>query len=311
MTISEAATKKIIKRLLHGDDYRIEIQNLLNAAFLDYVLAFFKKVIEAKLKSIKITEDWYKDNFVSDPALKPEDVAIYSGINKKTITNMYNSGTKEIVLNASKEHYDTLFETIRELANYDNDVNLKLTIKLNSVSVELDLTETLIVINSIAVKRAAFAGGLWSSAGKQVEKPLMEVLCKLYQVPRENYELKIKNKVIDVSNKEYFEREIDFYLKDKNNNYKCEVKLMGKGNPESADAVIARDSTVFVADRLSETNRRQLNSLNVLWVQLRSDLGFRRFESVLKELKIPYKKLAGDLDLNIDNALLEIYSPHK
>jgi hypothetical protein len=33
------------------------------------------------------------------------------------------------------------------------------------------------------------------------------------------------------------------------NRYKCEVKLMGKGNPESADAVIARDSRV-----LSQTN---------------------------------------------------------
>ena len=33
---------------------------------------------------------------------------------------------------------------------------------------------------------------------------------------------------------------------------------MGKGNPESADATIARDSDIFVADTLSEQNWNQL-----------------------------------------------------
>lgn len=308
MTISQAATKRIIKRLLRGDDYRIEVQNLLNAAFLDYVLVFFKQVIEAKISSKIIDEDWYKSNFLDDLNLKPEDVAIHSGLNKKTITNMFNSGTKQIVLDASKEHYATLFESIKELTKYDNDINLKLTIKLNNVSVELDLTETLIVINSLAVKRAAFAGGLWSSAGKQVEKPLMETLCKLYKVPRVNYEIKIKNEVISEEDKESFNREIDFYLKNNEELYKCEVKLMGKGNPESADAVIARESRIFVADKLSETNRRQLNSRNVLWVQLRSAEGFKKFESILSELNIPHQELSGDLNLCIEESLSEIYS---
>ncbi len=46
---------------------------------------------------------------------------------------------------------------------------------------------------------------------------------------------------------------------------------MGRGNPESADAVIARDSRIFVADKLSDTNKAQLNSLKVEWVELHSD----------------------------------------
>ncbi|MGI8495592.1 MAG: CfrBI family restriction endonuclease, partial [Pyrinomonadaceae bacterium] len=61
------------------------------------------------------------------------------------------------------------------------------------------------------------------------------------------------------------------------NQYKCEVKLMGKGNPESADAIIARDSKVFVADKLSEMNKKQLNSLRVNWIELRSANGFQKF----------------------------------
>ncbi|MBU0699695.1 CfrBI family restriction endonuclease, partial [bacterium] len=97
-------------------------------------------------------------------------------------------------------------------------------------------------------------------------------------------------------------REIDFYLCNKENDYKCEVKLMGKGNPESADAVIARDSKVFVADKLSDTNKAQLDSLKIGWVELRNTNGYKRFKTVLDMLKIPYTDYSGtnittDLDL--------------
>ncbi|MEJ7700894.1 MAG: hypothetical protein WKF71_14790 [Pyrinomonadaceae bacterium] len=54
-------------------------------------------------------------------------------------------------------------------------------------------------------------GGLWSTAGKKIEKPLMLTLCKLYQVADENYAVKLKgtNKEVDETT---FEREIDFYF---------------------------------------------------------------------------------------------------
>ena len=45
-----------------------------------------------------------------------------------------------------------------------------LAYKLNDVSIDLNINETLIVINALAVKRAALRGGLWSTAGKRVEK---------------------------------------------------------------------------------------------------------------------------------------------
>jgi hypothetical protein len=143
-------------------------------------------------------------------------------------------------------------------------------------------------------------GGLWSTAGKKVEKPLMLTLCKLYQVADENYSVKLKgtNKEVDETT---FEREIDFYLINGNNQYKCEVKLMGKGNPESADAVIARDSRVFVANKLSDMNKRQLNSLKVDWVELRSENGFQKFAKVLDALKIAH----GDM-LEVSEENLEI-----
>ncbi len=91
------------------------------------------------------------------------------------------------------------------------------------------------------------------------------------------------------------------------NQYKCEVKLMGKVNPESADAVVARDSRVFVADKLSETNKRQLNSLKVDWVELRSENGFQKFAAVLDALQIAHGEMLEVSEENLENIFAEIF----
>jgi hypothetical protein len=298
MTLTDQVTKNIIKRLLKGEDYRIEVVALINAEFLQFAIEFFKKVALAKFDGIDIDGDWYKTAFLN-PSLPSEEIAINSGLNKKTITNMYNSANKQVVIDASNEHYDTLYNAISDLIQNQSEIDLMLTIKFKQVSIELNINESLLVINTLAVKRAALRGGLWSTAGKKVEKPLMLTLCKLYQVSEDNYAVKLKgtNKEIDETT---FEREIDFYLNEGNNQYKCEVKLMGKGNPESADAVIARDSRVFVADKLSDMNKRQLNSLNVDWVELRSENGFQKFAEVLDSLKIAHSEMLEVSEENLE-----------
>lgn len=303
MTLTEQVVRNIIKKLLKGDDYRIEVVSLINSEFLQFAIDFFKKIVDAKLRNQDITVDWYKKEFL-DPSLSSEDIAINAGLNKKTIHNMYNSSTKSIVIDASNQHYDYLFTEIKNLVENDPDIDLMLTIKFKGVSVDLNINESLIVINSLAVKRAALRGGLWSTAGKRVEKPLMQTLCKLYDVPNENYYLKINNTLIQEAD---FTREVDFYLTQGRDQYKCEVKLMGIGNPESADAVIARDSRVFIADKLSITNKKQLDSLNIEWVELRSKEGFKRFEKVLDQLNIPHKLLPPDIDQKLDEIFKEIF----
>lgn len=173
--------KEVIGRLIKAKDYRIVTQTEINTRFLAYCLDFFKKVVDAKLNGSTITEDWYKENFVMNNSHKPVDRAIYAGINKKTISNMFNSGTKEIVVSASEDNYDTLVNSISHLIEENETIDLKLTIKFNSVSVELNLNESLIVITSLAVKRAAITGGDYSTVGKIVEGPLMLTLCKIIQ----------------------------------------------------------------------------------------------------------------------------------
>lgn len=299
MTLTEQVAKNIIRKLLKGEDYRIEIVALINAEFLQFVIEFFKKVVNAKLAHQRITADWYKREFL-DPDLPKEDIAINAGLNMKTVTNMFNSGRKEVVIDASNDHYDTLYESIKELADSEEDLELTLTLKFQGVSVDLNISETLIVINTLAVKRAALRGGLWSTAGKRVEKPLMQTLCKLYGVSEDHYTAELKGQ----GGQEDFTREVDFYLLKDDVQYKCEVKLIGKGNPESADAVIARDSAVFVADKLSDTNKQQLDSLGVAWVELRDANGVQKFKTVLESLEIP----VTDVDLrNLDSEVERIF----
>ncbi len=68
MTITEQVAKNIIRKLLKGEDYRIEVVNLINAEFLQFAIDFFKRIVNAKLKSQNITVDWYltgiKKNFL-------------------------------------------------------------------------------------------------------------------------------------------------------------------------------------------------------------------------------------------------------
>ncbi|MDR3324745.1 MAG: CfrBI family restriction endonuclease [Spirochaetaceae bacterium] len=220
----------------------------------------------------------------------------------KTIHNMYNSSKKEIVIDASEKHYDALHEIIEKLVESDSELELILTIKFNGVSVDLNISESLIVINTLAVKRSALRGGAWSTAGKQVEKHLMLTLCKLYSVNEEYYESKfIKDRSKNV------DREIDFYLKNPSNKYLCEVKLMGRGNPESADAIFARHSNIFVADKLSDQNKHQADELYVDWIELHSKDWQERFETILVKLNIPHTKFTGNLDAELDRLFPGIF----
>lgn len=115
----------------------------------------------------------------------------------------------------------------------------------------------------------------------------MLALCEKCDVKQEfiNAEVFSKNKALD------FDREVDFklYNVDKTKEYRVEVKLMGKGNPESADAVIARDSHIFIADTLSEQNKRQLKALGIEFLELKNNERILLdFMNILKNLQIPF-----------------------
>lgn len=301
MSMDREDVKSVIAGVIKGQNYRDEIVRRITEKFVRWAMDFFMKVVRAKLETKDITIDWYKKTFLNEN-LPADEIIINSGLNKKTVRNMYGTAAKQVVLNASTEHFDSLYDTIQTLVAENDEIDLTLTIKMNKVSVDLSISESLIVINTLAVKRAALHGSEWSTAGKQVEKSLMLTLCYLFKVPQKNYNAEhfVKDKNLKV------DREVDFYLKNGDKKIRCEVKLMGKGNPESADMVIARDSDVFVADTLSQQNKNQCDSRDVEWVCLRDKDGWKKFESVLEKFKIPHEKYVGDLDEDLPKILDEI-----
>ena len=278
-----------IEKLLNGQDYRQEIVNDINVKFLDFTLDFFKKIVDAKLNDDEINLDWYKKYFFNAENYPTNEIAIHSGMNLKTITNIYGGSSRQIVIDVANKNYDYLKNLIQQLeTDGADDFDLQIKITKNSVSVDLNLSESLLILNALATKKIALRGGAWSTIGKKVEKPLLIKLCTLCGVTEKYYNAEnfIRNRNSDV------DREVDFKLYDKNGNeYRCEVKLMGKGNPESADAVIARNSDIFIADTLSDQNKNQLDELKIFWLELKNHSAeniISQFKKILDELNIPH-----------------------
>lgn len=286
MRFDKIVIKQTVDKLISGKDYREEVINAINVEFLDFALEFFKKILQAKMNDTNINLDWYKKNFINNNEIKPDEAAIFAGMNKKTVSNIYGSATKEIMINVANSNIDYLETILKSLGNESDNIGISIKISYKNISVELNLSESLLVINALATKKIALRGGAWSSIGKRVEKPLMLELCRLSGVPKEyiNADIFKKNGELD------FDREVDFKLfsKDKSKIYRAEVKLMGKGNPESADAVIARDTNIFIADTLSLQNKNQLKSLNIEFLELKNNKNsIADFKKILQKLEIP------------------------
>ncbi|EAH5545813.1 CfrBI family restriction endonuclease [Campylobacter upsaliensis] len=287
MRFDSVIIQSVVAKLLQGDDYREEVINAINLEFLDFALDFFKAILEAKMQDYALNLEWYKTHFINNANIKPDETTIYAGINKKTISNIYGSATKEVVLNVANANIDYLESLLTSLGDSSDNIGITLKITYKNIAVELNLSESLLVINALATKKIALRGGAWSSIGKRVEKPLMLTLCEKCGVKQEfiNAEVFSKNKDLD------FDREVDFklYNVDKSKEYRVEVKLMGKGNPESADAVIARDSHIFIADTLSEQNKKQLKALGIEFLELKNNERILLdFMNILKNLQIPF-----------------------
>lgn len=276
-----------VNLLIEGKDYRTAIINEINLSFFDFTIGFFKEVLDAKFNNKSLDLSWYRDKFILNNSISTQNSAINAGINLKTIKNIYRSTKKEIVLDIAESNLNYLTDMVSKLEQ-DSENSLAISIKLscNNISVELTLTESLLVINALATKKIALRGGAWSAIGKRVEKPLLDKLCNLCNVPKKY----IDNSHFQKDPNLGYDREVDYILKNKNGQeYRIEVKLMGAGNPESADAVIARDSQIFIADTLSEQNRNQLAALNVAYMELKDNPNvINDFKQLLSRFDIPH-----------------------
>ena len=180
------------------------------------------------------------------------------------------------------------------------DIGMKLTLKYNGVGITLTQSEAHIFVgllgDVLVHARHFFVGEL----SKRLELPLMLTLAKLYSVPKSHYSAK------GLTGQS---REVDFHFVDRTGiAHYCEVKLMGKGNPESADSAIARDSNIFIAHTLSAANKEQLTRRNTQWVELRQRDGYQKLFRILQLLDIPCAPFTGDLDAALDDIIPQVFA---
>ncbi|MCY3542470.1 MAG: CfrBI family restriction endonuclease [Chloroflexi bacterium] len=288
MLTRESASRRevaanLILRLMRGNYDIDQIHEMINSIILMDIFVFFGEAGVALLRKEQITLDWYRRHF------NQEGMRDIPSAPNADFTDNY------LPMTLSERSAD-LDESIESLIH--DEIKVDVSLKSRGTTLHLNLEESLVVINALVVRRAAIRGGAWSSAGKSVEGPLMETLCRLFSVDRQYFTRSLAD---DGSL-----REVDYYLLPSDTApAKCEVKLMGGGNPESADAVIARDSKVFVASTMSDTNKTQMDELGVLWTELQTPNGFLRFGDTLRQLSIPYTDLPvkADYTAEIENAI--------
>ncbi|EMG94160.1 CfrBI restriction endonuclease [Helicobacter pylori GAM118Bi] len=168
MNFNELALNHTIDLLLKGKDYREVVLNTINTEFLDFAISFFKDIVYAKMHDKSIDFSWYQQ-YVMDNK-DPKDIAILCGTSIKT--NTYGTSTKEVVLDIAQNNLKYLYEILQNLENdnmTDLGINIKITYK--DISVNLDLKESLLVINALATKKIALRGSTYSMIGKRIEKP--------------------------------------------------------------------------------------------------------------------------------------------
>lgn len=289
---------QVVRLALLGRDHRDVVVEKIDRDFIRETRRFFDQVIEAKLTGSTEAHDWYEDMLMTDP-IDVKEMAWGAGTNLKTIANKHGSSRRELVLDEARHHLASFRQLIDEL--FDDSTGVELTLKNEDSTAQLNHTETMTVINALAVRRAGMRGGAWSSIGKQAEGPLMEALCRVFRVPQRSYSRRV--------NDEDAKREVDFYLyRPVGRPVKCEVKLMGRGNPESADHTAARQTNVFVASTLSESARNSLDENNIMWTELQKPLGLLRFQQTLGAYAIEHTPISQDeVETNVERAVSETF----
>lgn len=297
--LDHESIREVVRLALLGADHRDVITALIDRRFLQRAVEFLRTVAEARAQGKTEGSDWYKDRVVRAAGDKAE-VAWAAGTNLKTVSNRRGSQRHDVVVEESLLHLDRFREQVRRVLGSSRQPLIHLT--TNGERVELDAAESWDVINALAVTRAGLRGGAWSSMGKQVEAPLMETLCRVFRVPETHFSR--------WSDRDDLDREVDFFLMRQDGQAaKCEVKMMGKGNPEGADAVAARGINTFVASSLSESVRRGLDNLNVAWTELQTANGILRFQRTLGGYGIPYAAIdAGMIETEVERALDETFA---
>jgi len=312
VTVRRVVVEQAVKSLLMGKDYREGVVHVIEDLFFNGCIEFFKRIVnknsiekQKRLDSLSVSEPhkfskylWYLD-LMLNPDLDKDEIANNAGLNMKTINNWYNTTRKEVVVSASNEHYFNVLDIIKEIIEENDEFNLELSVDFKSFNVKLDLIETLNVINALATKKAGIRGGAYSSIGQKIEKPLMITLSRILKVPKENY--------IRPADMEESVRDIDFYYFKDDIIINCEIKMMGKGNPESFDSALARNTNIYISNKISDLGKKELTKMDISWLELQNnDSIINDFGKILQKFDIPFTPYEGDYRDILDEVLNKV-----
>jgi hypothetical protein len=188
---------------------------------------------------------------------------LFGGLNKKTIFNIYGSANKETVKKAISEFYSSLIN----IPFFDEKIVID--------GIELNENESKIYEVVLTNAKRNISGGTYSCIGKQVEKAFCKKLCDIIGIKK--YEER------NISST----REIDFVIFNKEDKkINIEMKLSGKGNPESADAAFSRDTNILIIDFLSPLMKNELLKKGICFVELSNNNIINDFMNVCRKLNI-------------------------
>jgi hypothetical protein len=164
-----------------------KIINHINALFFDHIIDFFKQIIDKKMFGENLDSDWYKSNFVQDIQLTKEEIALNAGINMKTITNIKKTSSKNVVIDVARDNYDYLKDLVDKLDSFEDEFFITITLTYNSVSVNLNLSESLLVINALATKKTSNSWWSlefnWQKCRKAINVKIIKISkCKTYKL---------------------------------------------------------------------------------------------------------------------------------
>lgn len=265
---------EIVFSILSGKDYRTFVLATINERFLEKSQNLIKDIFNYKKGGKDWLEQLLQDTKNKSGKENKFKLLWFSGINDKTVKNMTGGiSTKEVCLDIGKKNITALRLLLKNFKK--TDYQLKVTIRNNGKSVELDEIESMMFVNMISAMRLTIQGGAWSEVGKLTEIGLLFTIFKLLEISDDNYVL-----VFDEMKKKGLvgNREIDAIVFSKNNKpLTIELKLLGIGNPEIGDEALARKVDLFLIDRLTEMMIKEAEKIGVKVIQFRQ-------QNTLKEI---------------------------
>jgi hypothetical protein len=268
----DTAIQKIIASLIHAKDYSNEIHKIIDADFLPHATALLRKIVTTKLDKQPVTVNLYNEEF---------------------------SNRKDKYLVVDSAYHKQGYQTIANLIDQDLNLDMRLNVEFRGVGINLNLNESLVALNILAVKYAQIHRDTRDTAGKRIERYLMLTLCHLFNVPEEYYEYTGLTST---------QSEAKFYLLRGSKRYACEVNLMGNAKPEGKLISYDRETKVFIADKLAKGHKQTFADLGIRWVELRAPNGYRKFLTVLQNLGIPCQDFVGDVDARLEMIFKSLFA---